>query len=464
MEIVLGVSMTPSAVRLVLVEGAAADGVTVDHQTFDVGTGPGTAASRAADRVVSAILGTRESAVEGGHRMRSTGVAWTDREAAAHLRDALKARGIRDVVLVSELHAAGALAQAIGQAIDCDRTALVFVEGNSATLAVVRTSDGAVVKVQTGNADAVPEMIAGLEILQAPPQAVFVVGSRLRDADTEAIRSRIAACTTLPVHAPHDSEMALARGAALASARTPRFEAETIGLMSPPADETAADFTQMAPAGYMTPLGFSAVRDDELADEPEPVPESDGKPFLLVGSALAAVFVIGVAALVVSLAVSVKPASDQRPDPGPTAAQTAAPAAPAPAAPPQTIQAPVPVVQVAPRTVYVTPAPKAPVVITQAPAAEPVAPAPAAPAPEPVAPPTAAPAPPAPPSVAQIIPPWLRAPQLPSIFLPPGANSLPAQSYPSPSYPSQGDGGFSGGRMREGGRGNPLWQDWSAFG
>ena len=36
MDIVLGVSMTPTTVRMVLVEGENADGVTVDHDVFDV--------------------------------------------------------------------------------------------------------------------------------------------------------------------------------------------------------------------------------------------------------------------------------------------------------------------------------------------------------------------------------------------------------------------------------------------
>lgn len=36
--IVLGVSMTPTKVRMVLVEGESADGVTVDEEDFDVDT------------------------------------------------------------------------------------------------------------------------------------------------------------------------------------------------------------------------------------------------------------------------------------------------------------------------------------------------------------------------------------------------------------------------------------------
>ena len=43
MDIVLGVSMTPTTVRMVLVEGAKADGLTVDHDSFDVAVNEGSA-------------------------------------------------------------------------------------------------------------------------------------------------------------------------------------------------------------------------------------------------------------------------------------------------------------------------------------------------------------------------------------------------------------------------------------
>ena len=117
MEIVLGVSMTPTTVRLVLVEGENADGLTVDHDVFGVTAIDSSATASASNQVVDAILGTRESAVSGGHRLLTTGVAWSDRAEAAAMREALIARGIDDVVLASELHAAGALAQAIGRTV-----------------------------------------------------------------------------------------------------------------------------------------------------------------------------------------------------------------------------------------------------------------------------------------------------------------------------------------------------------
>ena len=84
-DIVLGVSMTPTTVRMVLVEGEKADGVTVDHDVFDVPSAERSA--NVADQVLAAVLGTRESAQAGGHHLKSIGVTWSDHAEAAALRD-----------------------------------------------------------------------------------------------------------------------------------------------------------------------------------------------------------------------------------------------------------------------------------------------------------------------------------------------------------------------------------------
>ena len=65
MDIVLGVSMTPTTVRMVLVEGEKADGVTVDHDVFEVSVRRRLSNVDAADQVVAAVLGTKESAQAG---------------------------------------------------------------------------------------------------------------------------------------------------------------------------------------------------------------------------------------------------------------------------------------------------------------------------------------------------------------------------------------------------------------
>ena len=63
MDTVLGVSMAPSTVRMVLIEGENADGVTVDEDNFGIRANGDSAPSAGADRVISAILGTREAIV-----------------------------------------------------------------------------------------------------------------------------------------------------------------------------------------------------------------------------------------------------------------------------------------------------------------------------------------------------------------------------------------------------------------
>ena len=147
METVLGVAMAPTTVRMVLVEGENADGVTVDEENFEV-TGDGAPATRTGpDQVISAILGTREGAAESGYQLRSTGVTWTDPAEAAALRDALASHKMENVMLVSAFMAAAALAQTVGSSIGYDQTALLFVEPDTATLAVVNSADGSITDV-----------------------------------------------------------------------------------------------------------------------------------------------------------------------------------------------------------------------------------------------------------------------------------------------------------------------------
>ena len=233
MDIVLGVSLTPKTVRMVLVEGEKGDGAIVDHDTFDVSSSDGSATTNAVDQVVAAVVGTQESAIEGGHELKSIGVTWSDRAEAAELRDALAAAGIRDVILVSELHAAGALAQAAGKAVGYDSTALLFIDRDSATLSVVRSDDGSIVKVVSRNlhsTDAMAvlaDMVSAVEAQDSPPQGMFVVGAGVEIA---SVKEHLESLVELPVRAPEESALALARGAALAAANAPAYDATTAGL------------------------------------------------------------------------------------------------------------------------------------------------------------------------------------------------------------------------------------------
>ncbi|GLP77912.1 hypothetical protein TUM20983_50220 [Mycobacterium antarcticum] len=452
MDIVLGVSLTPKTVRLVLVEGVRGDGAIIDHDTFDVTPSDGSATSSASSQVVAAVLGTLESAREGGHQLKAIGVTWSDHAEAAELRDALASAGVDDALLVSELHAAGALAQTAGRAVGYESTGLLFLDRDTSTLSVVRTDDGSIVKVlsrslhSTDAMAVLAEMASAVAAQDSPPQGMFVVGSGV---DVASVKAHLQDLVSIPVNAPEESGLALARGAALAAASAPIFDASTVGLaysQDPDGATAGNDYpglagadTQLRPAAAavipLAEIGFDEGFDEDFVTPPV---EEGRKPFLLVGSALTSVFVIGVIALVISLAVSIRPTADQRPDPGqsaivPNAAAPAAPLpeaapapepAPAPAAPPaQTIKAPIPVVQQeqAPRRqVYVAP-PEAPA--PQAPPA-PLPDPPAAPAPDPV--PVVAPPVPA------VIPPLL-----PRIFNPPVQQypRYPQQQYPQQQYP-----------------------------
>src|SRR6185312_79393 len=95
------------------------------------------------------------------------------------------------------------------------------------------TDDGSVVKVfsqRLCDADAnavLTEMVSGLEAHESPPQGLFLVGSGV---EVGSFQSRLQDLVSMPVIASLEPQLALPRGAALASASTPRFDTTTIGL------------------------------------------------------------------------------------------------------------------------------------------------------------------------------------------------------------------------------------------
>jgi len=359
---------------MVLVEGQNGDGVTVDQDNFEVAGEDEAATIGAADRVVAAILGTREGAAAGGYQLTSTGVTWTDPIEAAALRDALAAHKVENVMLVSAFLAAAALAQAVGNEINYAHTALLFVEADTATLAVIDSADGSIADVHRhelpDDDDAavaqLASIISGAEQLETRPNGVFVVGAGI---DIPLIKPALEAATSLPLSAPEEPETALARGAALASANAPLFVSTTAaqawaqdpgtGALDPFAITPGYfEVTTDAESGANL-LAYSAVADDfakgytgeytaattVLGDE-----DHEKKPFALLGSVLASIFIVGVAALVVSLAISIRPTAGVRPDPGHNVVAPAiqAPAAPVPAPAAAPAPAPVPVAPAAP--------------------------------------------------------------------------------------------------------------------
>jgi hypothetical protein len=225
--------MAPATIRMVLVEGENADGVTVEEDYFDVGDANDPRTLSAPDQVIAAIFGTREGASQGGHQLTSAGVTWTDPRDAAALATALAARKIENVMLVSAFLAAAALAQTVGNAIGYEYTAMLFVEPDTATLAVIDSADGSITDVRRrplNGANPVPElaaMIAGLDAPESYAEGLFIVGC---DVDIAPIKPALEVASYLPVSAPEEPDMALARGAALASANAPLFASSTAAL------------------------------------------------------------------------------------------------------------------------------------------------------------------------------------------------------------------------------------------
>src|SRR5271163_4487723 len=164
-DIVLGVSMAPASVQMIVVEGENADGALVEDDEFDVVAADDSAPASAPDQVIAAILGTREGAADSGLHLSSIGVTWTNPVEAAVLRDALAAYKLENVMLVSAFLAATALAQSVGGAMGYERTAVLFVEPDTATLAVVETSDGSII-------DAYKEPIDDPSSDEATPQLI----------------------------------------------------------------------------------------------------------------------------------------------------------------------------------------------------------------------------------------------------------------------------------------------------
>jgi hypothetical protein len=289
-------------------------------------------------------------------------------------------------------------------------------------------------------------MVTSLQAEKSTPQGMFVVGSNV---DVTAVKAHLKDLVSVPVIAPEEPQLALARGAALASANAPRFDASTIGLAySLDPDETTVYPLALADDAT-TFLGHADLATADIASDSDDVSERS-KPFLLVGSSLTAIFVAGMMALAIAIVINIRPTVDQgsgemtvRPEAvaPPTALQSAPPAAPQQV--PETVPAPAPAAppaSLATARPKVLPAPPPQVVVRN------VAPAPAAPP----APPTPVVVPPAIPPPVVVPPPLI--PWLPPILQPPPYYNpqLGPQWYPGPKKPPWDRGGGKHGHGDEG--------------
>jgi hypothetical protein len=345
MDLVVGLSLTSTAVRWVLVEGATGEGAPIDRGEFLVG-------GLDADFLLDVLL---DRAVVAENRVHAVGVTWSSEAAvsAGAVLDALADRGVRNVVVVPDTEAAGALAFGIAEITEYDDVAVCVVEPDAALVARVHAGDVKVERIgrPLDRDDALEltcSVIATLDSTDRPPSAVFVVGSD----DVDVIVSSFEEISDAQVFSAAEADLALARGAALASARDVNEAEVPIAWVAPGVTSRVGVLSAVLCAAVLTfivslsvavgirPAPDSAMEEPQNVNAAAPAAPSTSRPAASLRQAAAAV---------AQTIVVAKPAAPQ-----PEAAPVYQPPAAAPAEPPPVYQAPAPV-YVPPVPAYVPP-------------------------------------------------------------------------------------------------------------
>ncbi|WP_123027262.1 DUF7159 family protein [Mycolicibacterium stellerae] len=226
MDAVLGLSMTPTTVGLVLVEGQDADGATMDKDEFAVHERGLVSAVNTSEKAAAAVMRTEAIAAARGHRLHSIGVTWSedaDTEASL-LLESLSESGFDNVVAVRLPEATEALARGIADIIGYEITAVCVIEPDSVVALVVDTARGdvqtAVNHAVTTDEDLARWLSSIFTQAEWQPEALVLVGS---GSDLDAITPHLEDVLAVPVFVPAEAQLALARGAAMASTHGPDF-------------------------------------------------------------------------------------------------------------------------------------------------------------------------------------------------------------------------------------------------
>jgi hypothetical protein len=218
-DAVLGLSMTPTSLGLVLVEGHDADGATVDHEAIEIHHG----AAPTSEQATAAVLRTEAIAATRGIRLHSIGLTWSedaDHQASLLMRS-LSESGFENVVPVRLPEATEALARGMADVIGYQTTAVCVIEPDTVIALIVHSGDSANGSVQTAFNHAIDTEQSLISWLSSvftkadwQPEALVVVGSA---GSFDELLPRLEDSLSVPVFSPAESELALARGAALAS-------------------------------------------------------------------------------------------------------------------------------------------------------------------------------------------------------------------------------------------------------
>ncbi len=252
MDTVLGLSMTPTTVGLVLVEGDGVAGATKVHDAFEVRRG-GFSPVTTSEFVAEAL--SRTQAIAGGQRLQSIGVTWSDDASveASLLLDSLADSGFDNVVPIRLPEATEAFARGIGEVIGADVTAVCVVEPDAVVALVVDATENAVHTAVSYDLQTEQDLIGWLTELMArdgwQPDGLVLLGS---GDEFDAIARELEQILGIPVLAPAEAELALARGAALASVNSiGLFDDPVFAFSAPPAPRRTSSAAHRAPLALL---------------------------------------------------------------------------------------------------------------------------------------------------------------------------------------------------------------------
>ena len=320
MDLVLGLSVTSTAIRWVLVEGVMGDGDAIDRGTLDVVDD----SAFDAEALLTVLLDANEAVVESG--VHAVGVTWTPagEAIAGPIVEALQERGLQNAISVSEVEAAEALASGIAEIAGYDDVAVCVFEPD-ATLVALANADGVTADFQNLPSDV--ELAGGviaLDLNDRQLDAIFVVGS----ADLDPVVSSMDTVAAAPVISSAEADMAMARGAAVAAAMAVNaIDAEPTPLLRLRGMSTTSVLTSVVVAAAVTLVVSLSVVLGLQATSDEP---SDTKNANATGEPMKEATVPSEVK-----AALAAPKLEQRPAaPAPKPAPAARPPAPEPEAPP----------------------------------------------------------------------------------------------------------------------------------
>lgn len=258
MDAVLGLSMTPTTVGLVLVEGQDADGATMDKDEFAVHDRGLVSAVNTSEKAAAAVMRTEAIAAARGHRLHSIGVTWSedaDTEASL-LLESLSESGFHNVVAVRMPEATEALARGIADVIGHETTAVCVIEPDAVVVLVVDSAEGAVQTAVNHAVTTHEDLARWLSAIFAQaawrPEALVLVGS---GSDLDAITPHLEDVLSVPVFVPAEAQLALARGAAIASTQGSDIFLDDSGRVPTTTPKRSSLFPRVGAAGAMLGVG-----------------------------------------------------------------------------------------------------------------------------------------------------------------------------------------------------------------